>query len=310
VLSRNYREVVSAEQLHIVKGFLVELLRSGKESIRRQISLSVQGQQLALLLTITSLRDENNQFMGTVIVFDDLTQLQKAQRMEAWREVARRIAHEIKNPLTPIQLSAQRLRRRYLNQFSAQEDIFDECTRMIVTQVDDLKNLVNEFSNFARMPASNPSNQDLNNIISETLVLYQEGHRDIIFNFIQRPHLPMLQLDREQIKRVIINLLDNAIHAVEEVSSPREISLTTELMEELQMITLTVADNGCGIPDTDKPRLFEPYFSTKTSGTGLGLAIVATIISDHSGYIRVKNNHPNGTKIIIELPIPLAEKTL
>jgi len=307
VLSKNYREVVSADQLHIIKGFLIELLRSGKDSIRRQISLSVQGQQLTLLLNITSLRDENNQFMGTVIVFDDLTQLQKAQRMAAWREVARRIAHEIKNPLTPIQLSAQRLRRRYLSQFSAREDIFDECTKMIVSQVDDLKNLVNEFSNFARMPASNPSNQDLNDIISETLILYQEGHREISFNFAQKP-LPVLQLDREQMKRVIINLLDNAIHAVEEVKRLGKITLITEIIEELQMITLTVADNGCGIPDVDKPRLFEPYFSTKTSGTGLGLAIVATIISDHNGYIRVKNNHPYGTKIIIELPISPLEK--
>jgi len=310
VLSKNYREVVSTEQLHIVKGFLVELLRSGKESIRRQISLSVQGQQLTLLLTITSLRDENDQFMGTVIVFDDLTQLQKAQRMEAWREVARRIAHEIKNPLTPIQLSAQRLRKRYLSQFSKHDDIFDECTKMIVTQVDELKNLVNEFSNFARMPASNPSTQDLNNIIGETLVLYQQGHREISFNFMQKPQLPLLQLDREQIKRVIINLLDNAIHAVDEVNRHGEITLTTETIVDLQMVTLSVADNGCGIPDTDKPRLFEPYFSTKTSGTGLGLAIVATIIADHNGYIRVKNNSPTGTKVIIELPMSPLEKTL
>ncbi|OQY20494.1 MAG: PAS domain-containing sensor histidine kinase [Desulfobacteraceae bacterium 4572_35.1] len=305
VLTKNYREVVNAEQLHIIKGFLVELLRSGKESIRRQISLSVQGQQLTLLLNITSLLDENKQFMGTVIVFDDLTQLQKAQRMAAWREVARRIAHEIKNPLTPIQLSAQRLRRRYLAQFSTNDDIFDECTKMIVTQVDDLKNLVNEFSSFARMPASNPSDQDLNNIINETLVLYQQGHRDITFNFDQHQQLPSMKLDREQIKRVIINLLDNAIHAVEEVDRKGEISINTDIIEELQMVTLTVSDNGCGINDEDKPRLFEPYFSTKSTGTGLGLAIVATIISDHNGYIRVKNSHPYGTKIIIELPINL-----
>jgi len=308
VLAKNYQNVVTTKQLQIIKGFLGELLRSNKDSIRRQISLSIQGQQLTLLLNITSLLDENNQFMGTVIVFDDLTQQLKTQRMAAWREVARRIAHEIKNPLTPVQLSAQRLRRRYLKQFSQEDDVFDECTRMIITQVDDLKNLVNEFSNFARMPASNPTLQDLNFIISETLVLFQEGHKEISFTFEPANDLELLELDQEQIKRVIINLLDNAIHAVEETPIPHEIKLKTKMIAPLQMITLTITDNGCGIPDVDKPRLFEPYFSTKKTGTGLGLAIVATIISDHNGYIRVKDHQPQGTEIIIELPIRTIEK--
>ena len=307
VLAKNYRDVVSSSQLLIIKGFLGDLLRSNKDSIRRQISLSIQGQQLTLLLNITSLHDEHDQFMGTVIVIDDLTQLQKAQRMAAWREVARRIAHEIKNPLTPVQLSAQRLRRRYLDRFSDKDDVFDECTQMIITQVDDLKNLVNEFSNFARMPASNPTTQDLNNIIAEALVLHQEGHKDILFTFEQHPNLPTLKLDKEQIKRVIINLLDNAVHAIEEVKHPGIIRLATKVITPLQMVTLTISDNGCGIPDIDKPRLFEPYFSTKTTGTGLGLAIVATIISDHNGYIRIKNHAPAGTEIIIELPISSIE---
>lgn len=308
VLGKNYQTVVTSSQLQIIKGFLGELLRSNKDSIRRQISLSIQGQQLTLLLNITNLVDENNQFMGTVIVFNDLTEQLKTQRMAAWREVARRIAHEIKNPLTPVQLSAQRLRRRYLSKFSEDDDVFDECTRMIITQVDDLKNLVNEFSNFARMPASNPTPQDLNLIISETLVLFQEGHKDINFTFIPAKDLLQLELDQEQIKRVIINLLDNAIHAVEETPPPREIKLKTKMVLPLQMITLTISDNGCGIPEQDKPRLFEPYFSTKQSGTGLGLAIVSTIISDHNGYIRVKDRHPQGTEIIIELPIRTIEK--
>jgi two-component system nitrogen regulation sensor histidine kinase NtrY len=307
VLGKNYQDVVSSDQLQIIKGFLGELLSSEKESIRRQITLSIQGQQLTLLLNVTSLHDENDQFMGTVIVFDDLTQLQKAQRMAAWREVARRIAHEIKNPLTPVQLSAQRLRRRYLDRFEKDDNVFDECTNMIITQVDDLKNLVNEFSNFARMPASNPTAQDLNAIISEALILYQEGHKDIEFQFEQHPKINTLNLDKEQIKRVIINLLDNAVHAVEDVGRPGTIVLKTDVIAPLQMVTLTISDNGCGIPDMDKPRLFEPYFSTKHTGTGLGLAIVATIISDHNGYIRVKDNQPQGTQIIIELPIGSGE---
>ena len=303
VLHKKYQEVVNQDQLQIIRGFLGELLSSNKESIKRQISLSIQGQQMTLLLNVTSLHDENGQFMGTVIVFDDLTQLQKAQRMEAWREVARRIAHEIKNPLTPVQLSAQRLRRRYLKRFSKGDNVFDECTNMIINQVEDLKNLVNEFSNFARMPASNPTLQDLNAIISETLFLYQEGHRNVIFKFDTETRIIPLKLDKEQFKRVIINLLDNAVHAVEQIKGQGEITLSTKVMSQLDMVTLTISDNGCGINEADKPRLFEPYFSTKSSGTGLGLAIVSTIISDHNGYIRVKDNEPQGTQIIIELPM-------
>ncbi|MDY0212915.1 MAG: ATP-binding protein [Desulfuromonadaceae bacterium] len=303
VLGRKYADIVNEEQLSIVKSFLTELIKSGKETVKRQISLSIQGQQIILLLNATRLHDEHGNIMGTVIVFDDLTQLQKAQRMAAWREVARRIAHEIKNPLTPIQLSAQRLRRRYLDRFNNEDSVFDECTQTIINQVDDLKNLVNEFSNFARMPASNPAPEDINSIISDTMILYQQGHKDIQFKLNADTTIPNINVDREQLKRVIINLLDNAVHAVHEAEPPHSITLRTELNRAMNMATLAICDTGCGIPDKDKPRLFEPYFSTKQSGTGLGLAIVATIISDHGGYIRVKDHPPCGTEIIIELPL-------
>lgn len=303
VLGRKYADIVNQQQLAIVKSFLAELIKSGKETVKRQISLSIQGQQITLLLNATRLHDEQGNIMGTVIVFDDLTQLQKAQRMAAWREVARRIAHEIKNPLTPIQLSAQRLRRRYLDRFNDEDNVFDECTQTIINQVDDLKNLVNEFSNFARMPASNPAPENINAIISDTMILYQQGHKEIDFSFTPDSSLPQINVDKEQLKRVIINLLDNAVHAVHETAPPRNIDLKTELNRSLNMATLCVCDTGCGIPDKDKPRLFEPYFSTKQAGTGLGLAIVATIISDHGGYIRVKDQQPRGTEVIIELPL-------
>ncbi|MDH3997856.1 MAG: ATP-binding protein [Desulfuromonadales bacterium] len=300
VVGHNFREVVSASYLPMIKDILKELIGTEKDSIRKQITLQVGDAKVTLLVNVTTLKDENEEFMGTVVVFDDLTQLMKAQRMAAWREVARRIAHEIKNPLTPIQLSAQRLRRRYLDRFSADDTVFDECTEMIVRQVDDLKNLVNEFSSFARMPANNPSLSNLNDVLNEALVLFQEGHKEIHFQISTDPALPEFNLDREQIKRVIINLLDNAVSAV---NGNGQINLTTTFSQDLQMATLEVADNGCGIPAKDKPRLFEPYFSTKKSGTGLGLAIVSTIVSDHNGYIRVRDNQPQGTRFIVELPI-------
>jgi len=300
VLGKSFREVVGSEQLPVVKEFLRELIDSGKDSIRKQLTLTVQENKVTLLVNVTTLRDECGDFMGTVVVFDDLTQLLKAQRMAAWREVARRIAHEIKNPLTPIQLSAQRLRRRYLEQFNQDDTVFDECTSMIIKQVDELKNLVNEFSSFARMPACSPTTNNLNEIIGEALILYQEGHKEIDFTFHSDPRLPLFSLDRDQIKRAMINLLDNAVGAIEGEGA---IEVETSYNASLQMATFMIADTGCGIPAEDKPRLFEPYFSTKKSGTGLGLAIVASIISDHNGYIRVKDNYPRGTRFIVELPV-------
>lgn len=300
IVGRNFRDIVFSDQLPMIKAILRELISSGKDSIRKQITLPAGDTKVVLLVNITTLKDESNLFMGTVVVFDDLTQLLKAQRMAAWREVARRIAHEIKNPLTPIQLSAQRLRRRYLNRFDQDDVVFDECTAMIIKQVDDLKNLVNEFSSFARMPASNPSINDLNDVVSESLVLFQEGHKEVSFQLKLDPTLPGFSLDREQIKRVIINLIDNAVSAV---NAKGIIRIETSFNRELDIATLKVSDNGCGIPAEDKPRLFEPYFSTKKAGTGLGLAIVSTIISDHNGYIRVRDNEPQGTHFIVELPI-------
>lgn len=300
ILGKNFRDVIGPDYLPMVKDILKEMINSGKNTIRRQVAVNVRDAELTLLVNVTTLRDENGEFMGTVVVFDDLTQLLKAQRMAAWREVARRIAHEIKNPLTPIQLSAQRLRRRYQAQFAKDDTVFEECTHMIIKQVDDLKNLVNEFSNFARMPASNPSVNNLNDVVSEALILFQEGHKEVTFRFNGAADLPEFNLDREQIKRAVINLIDNAVAAVSEDGL---VELDTHFNPALQMATLTISDNGSGIPVDDKPRLFEPYFSTKKTGTGLGLAIVATIVSDHNGYIRIKDNQPKGTRFIIELPV-------
>jgi two-component system nitrogen regulation sensor histidine kinase NtrY len=219
--------------------------------------------------------------------------------MAAWKEVARRIAHEIKNPLTPIKLSAQRLRKKYREGFPGDVKVFDECTETIIRQVEELKTLVNEFSSFARMPAAEPSPNNMNEIVKETVAFYKTGHRHIKFTVSTDPALPVLDIDRDQIKRVIINLIDNSIASIEKEGT---ISVETHFDEEMKLARLEVIDTGCGIPAEDKARLFEPYFSTKKSGTGLGLAIVNNIISDHNGYIRVKDNEPRGTRFTIELP--------
>lgn len=300
VLGKHFREVLRPTHLDIVKGMLRDIVLGKQVSINKQVTIPLKEGQLTVMVNLTVLKDENDEFMGTVVVFDDLTHLIKAQRMAAWREVARRIAHEIKNPLTPIQLSAQRLRKRYMPRFDENEKVFDECTSMIIKSVDELKTLVDEFSNFARMPASQPTSNDLNDIIREALTLYQEAHRNIAFAFQADEAIPKLMLDHDQIKRVLINLLDNAVAAIDGEGA---VTIESSYNQELKMATCIVADTGHGIAPEDRPHLFEPYFSTKKTGTGLGLAIVNTIISDHHGFIRVKDNQPNGTKFIIELPV-------
>jgi two-component system nitrogen regulation sensor histidine kinase NtrY len=265
------------------------------------------GAASSLVASATALRGPEGEYAGAVVVFDDLTELLKAQRLAAWREVAQRIAHEIKNPLTPIQLSAQRLRRRYASQLGEGGAVFDECTRTIIQQVDELKALVNEFSTFARMPAGEHTPQDLNKVVDEALVLFREGHRDIDFAFTPNPALPVLELDREGMKRAVINMLDNAVAAcagARRTAGERgRVELRTTFDPKLDVARLEIADNGAGMTAEVKARLFEPYFSTKTEGTGLGLAIVSAIVADHSGFVRVRDNVPRGTRFVIEIPV-------
>lgn len=298
-IGKHFKEVLSSAHLDILKEMLREIVLNKQDILNRQVEIQADESRIALQVNLAILKDENGDFMGTVVVFDDLTHLIKSQRMAAWREVARRIAHEIKNPLTPIQLSAQRLRKRYLARFSEDDKVFDQSTETIIKSVEELKNLVNEFSQFARMPAAQLAPCSLNDIISEAVTLYSEAHRQVKFHYIPEGTLPELHLDRDQIKRVLINLLENAVAAV---GASGDVFVESNYNQELKMATFSVADTGHGIAKEDRARLFEPYFSTKKSGTGLGLSIVNTIITDHHGFIRVRDNEPIGTKFIIELP--------
>jgi two-component system nitrogen regulation sensor histidine kinase NtrY len=250
------------------------------------------------MVNLTLLYDDDGKYIGMVAVFDDISHLLKAQRMTAWREIAKRIAHEIKNPLTPIQLSAQRLRRKYGDKFTDDGMIFDECTKTIINQVEELKVLVNEFSSFARMPTANLIPNDLNKVVKEAVALYQGGHKNIEFQYLYDDNMPIISIDRDQIKRAVINLLDNSVDAIEGEGT---IEVKTSYNSELEIAKIEVTDSGCGISQEDKAKLFEPYFSTKKSGTGLGLAILNNIVADHQGYIRVLDNFPSGTKFVIAL---------
>ncbi|MBW2307508.1 MAG: HAMP domain-containing protein [Deltaproteobacteria bacterium] len=284
----------------MMESFMDEVRASPGSTVRREISLIANQEPLTLRVSASTLSDEDGNYLGLVVVFDDITQLQKAQRAAAWREVARRIAHEIKNPLTPIRLSAQRLLKRHREQFQEDGRVFNECIDTILNQVDTLKKLVNEFSSFARLPSAHFSPNDLNTIIEEVLVPYQESEGQIMYRHDLQGDLPILDLDPEQIKRALMNLLNNATTAVQEGG---EVVIRTRYDPGLRIVTLEVSDNGNGIPKEDMERIFEPYFSTKKSGMGLGLAIVNTIVSDHNGYIRVKAREPKGTTFTIEFPV-------
>lgn len=297
ILNKNYKNLLEGPHLAMA-GEIQESLKSvHEETIEIPLRLSIDGRPRSLLAYINSLKDDTGHNVGMVMVIDDLTELERAQRMAAWREVARRIAHEVKNPLTPISLSAQRLKRKYSHKIN--EPVFDECTQMIISHVELIRNLVNEFSAFARFPTASPKPCDLPPIIEETVALYREGHSNIDFNIAFGDDIPSMNLDYQQIKQAMINLVDNAVSAIR---SKGKIDIDVSFDPILKMVRIEVADDGVGISTEDKIRLFEPNFSTKKAGMGLGLTIVNSIITDHNGMISVQNNHPRGAKFVIELP--------
>lgn len=279
---------------------IIELRESESGAIEKQLKIPFSDKIVTLLCFANILRDDGGIELGAVLVFEDLTFLVKAQRMAAWREVARRIAHEIKNPLTPIQLNAQRLRRKYLSKLGDDGRILDQCTASIIDQVEQLKNMVNEFSRFARMPAANPTPNKLNDILRELIALYRAANEGMEIKFITDDSVPIFDIDKEQLKRGVMNLLDNAIAAA---GPEGKIEIFSKYEPELSIASISVCDNGPGISPQDRERIFDPYFTRKKGGTGLGLTILSAIVADHNGFIRVKDNDKGGACFIIELPV-------
>jgi len=265
----------------------------------QEISIPREGQELHLAVVATALLGESGAPEGVVLVLDDVTPLIRAQKVAAWREVARRLAHEIKNPLTPIQLCAERLRRHFAGAPPAAQALVEECTTTIIGEVESLKGLVDEFSQFARMPAPRTVPTDLGHLITDTLALYNGIFTDVVFEQQSAAGVPLVRLDAEQIRRVIINLVDNAVEAMERKG---RIVIETELDAANGVVRVMVADDGPGIPAGEREKLFLPYYSTKRRGSGLGLAIVRRIIAEHGGSIEVGDNVPRGTRFTIELP--------
>ncbi len=296
---KSYREVLSRPDLRRLAE-AVEKSRSARDlTPAREMTFNIEGVSLTVAVSITVLADGRGGPPGLLIVLEDLTPLMRAQRVAAWREVARRLAHEIKNPLTPIQLSAQRILKKFHEKSPELPEALEQGTQAIIREVTALKTLVDEFSSFARLPAVNPVPCDLNALIESTVALYDGMAGKLRFEKRYDAGLPRVLLDPEQMKRVFVNLIDTARDAL---GGDGTILLATTYFPKVEVLRVEVADEGPGIPPEDRDRLFVPYFSTKKKGTGLGLAIVNRIVSDHDGYIRAENNRPKGARFIVELP--------
>ncbi len=269
-----------------------------------QIETQLQRAPLNAAVTVAALRHQDER-SGYVIVFEDLSDLLKAQKQAAWREVARRVAHEIKNPLTPIALSAERIQRHLERAPAADKaslEVVRTCAVTIAGAVETVRRLVDEFSSLARFPASRPAPADINEVIEDALSMFNGRLDHIRIHKSLAPGLPKVMADSEAMKRAVANLVDNAAEAMQD-ALVREIQISTSLVGSRDAVEITVADTGHGVTRELKEKLFLPYFSTRKRGTGLGLAIVSRVIEEHHGSIRLEENQPVGARFILELPV-------
>ena len=320
--------LLSHDDRAVLERLLRRARRAGRAAEQNQLSRGAAANQIPVALTATALRGSSTDGRGVVVVIEDLSELLAAQRAAAWSEVARRIAHEIKNPLTPIQLSAERIARNFGVQLNGSgpratatgsngqpngdqlsqdrlelSRVVEECTTSITREVAGLKALVDEFSRFARMPPPRLEQSNLNEVIRQTAKLYDDRLSGAELRLRLDSQLPAAMLDVEQIKRVFVNLIDNALEALTDVQDQRCITITTRHDAARELLLATVDDTGEGIPHSDFKRLFQPYFSTRGRGTGLGLAIVSRIITEHGGKVFAEASAPRGARFVIELPV-------
>lgn len=317
------KEIVSTDDHAVLDRLLRRARRTGHSAEQTQLGRlsSPDNAGIPVALSATALRSTSGEGRGAVLVIEDLSELLAAQRAAAWSEVARRMAHEIKNPLTPIQLSAERIAKNFhrsgngdngkdsitANGDAARErervrQVVDECTATISREVAGLKAMVDEFSRFARLPHAQLESADLNDVVLQSVKLYEDRLNGARMDVRLAQRLPQTMLDAVQMRRVFVNLIDNALEAMVNLDDERRLTIATAHDPARGLVMAEVTDTGHGIPRSDFGRLFQPNFSTRERGTGLGLAIVQRIITDHSGRIRVAANHPRGAKFTIELP--------
>lgn len=299
VIGREYHVLLNHIESEELRDFITGIRLRDFTSTSRQLKVNVSGKLLTLRIFITQLRDPSGPPAGLLVVFEDLTGIVKAQQALVWQEVARRMAHEIKNPLTPIKLSTERMLRKWKQGGEGFGRIIEQSSRTIIREVESLQKMVDEFARLGRMPRINKTHVDLMGLLDEVVSLYKGYGRKITLHFGE--DIPPVWLDREQFRRALINLFDNAVKATGD--GEKTIDVRVNLNKTRDVVKIEIADKGGGIRNEDKEKLFLPYFSTSKGGTGLGLAIVHRIITEHGGIIRVADNEPKGTVFAIELPL-------
>jgi two-component system nitrogen regulation sensor histidine kinase NtrY len=300
IVGRSAVDVFARSDLQPINALLDQAARAKTDAIAQEVALVRDGRELTVAAAATRLVGAGGGYEGVVLVLDDVTPLIRAQKVAAWREVARRLAHEIKNPLTPIQLSAERMRRKLSDLDAPRSELVQECTTTIIGEVEALKSLVDEFSQFARMPTPRAVPMDLHDLVQDSLALYNGLFTDVRFECRFAAALPQVRIDAEQMRRVLMNLVDNALEAMNRSGT---IVIETSYEAKDNLVRLVVSDDGPGIPEGEREKLFLPYYSTKGRGSGLGLAIVRRIVAEHGGTIEATDNVPQGTRFTIELPV-------
>lgn len=287
-----FKHLESPELMTFIKSIVLKDFTSSS----RQVKTFISGKSVVLRVFITHLRDEGGETLGILVVFEDITGILKAEQALAWQEVARRMAHEVKNPLTPIKLSAERIQKKWRNKDENLGKVIETATGSIIREAESLQNLVNEFSRLGRMPKMKKELTDIIDLINDTLSIYSNYRTKVIFN--SRGDIPPVEVDREQFRRVIVNLIDNAYNAISDDDS---IEVSADYNSGTGTVTIKFTDEGSGIKNEDKEKLFLPYFSTRKEGTGLGLSIVHKIVTEHGGLISVSDNMPRGTVFTVEI---------
>lgn len=298
VIGKNYKEFISDLHSEDLSAMVRDIEGREIREVKKEVKVNIDGKILTLIVYITGIRESyTSRSLGMLVVFDDLTDIIHAQKVITWQEVARRMAHEIKNPLTPIKLSTERLIKKWQQRDEDFDTVFKKSTNTIISEVESLKRLVDIFSRYGRMPEVNKAPSSLAELIDEVASLYK-GFKDLDINITVQDKIPMVSIDSEQIKRVLINIIDNAIKAMNNTGT-----IDIYLKMDENKVIIDIADTGPGISDEEKAKLFIPYFSKRKDGTGLGLAIAHKIISDHGGRILVRDNNPKGSVFTVEIPI-------
>jgi two-component system, NtrC family, nitrogen regulation sensor histidine kinase NtrY len=299
-MGKPLKSILGSELRKILRFFQKEVKGESTESIVKEMRLTLKHETAYLRASLTVLKDDAGRPEGYIGTFDDITHIVRGEKLATWREIAKKLTHEIKNPLTPIKLSAERIRRRLLPQAEGKErEILDETTAIILSASEDIKVIVNELTKLTHT-ASAQTIEDINDIVEETVGLYKNLYQNINFKF-EKEDVPKFRMEKDAVKRALINLVTNSIKAID--SAPGIVTLTTRYDKNRGVAFIEIADTGPGIRDEDKSRIFDPYFTRGGDGMGLGLAIVNSIILEHHGKIRLEDNKPQGAKFIVELPI-------